>query len=143
MIPDPSARARWLGLATLSLGVAMIIVDATIVNVALPSIIREFDLALADAEWINSIYSLVFAALLITLGKVGDVNGRRRLFMVGLLVFVVASVLAGRSGSGGALIVARLLQGVGAAVILPATLSTVNATFRGRSERLPSGSGVL
>lgn len=139
MIPDPSARARWLGLATLSLGVAMIIVDATIVNVALPSIIREFDLALADAEWINSIYSLVFAALLITLGKVGDVNGRRRLFMVGLLVFVVASVLAGRSGSGGALIVARLLQGVGAAVILPATLSTVNATFRGKERAIAFG----
>lgn len=69
-------RTRWLGLAVLSVGVAMIIVDATIVNVALPSIMREFNLALADAEWINSIYSLVFAALLITLGKVGDMYGR-------------------------------------------------------------------
>ena len=69
-------RTRWFGLAVLSVGVAMIIVDATIVNVALPSIIREFDLALADAEWINSIYSLVFAALLITLGKRPDLHQR-------------------------------------------------------------------
>ena len=94
-----SDRTRWLGLAVLSLGVSMIIVDATIVNVALPSIIREFDLALADAEWINSIYSLVFAALLITVGKIGDITGRRRMFMIGLVVFVAASMVAGRSGS--------------------------------------------
>jgi EmrB/QacA subfamily drug resistance transporter len=123
----------------LSLGVAMIIVDATIVNVAIPSIIREFGLGLADAEWINSIYSLVFAALLITLGKVGDVNGRRRLFMVGLVVFVGASMLAGRSSGGGSLITARLFQGIGAAIILPSTLSTVNATFQGRERGIAFG----
>ena len=132
-------RSRWRGLAVLSLGVSMIIVDATIVNVAIPSIIREFGLGLSDAEWVNSIYSLVFAALLITLGKLGDVYGRRRLFIVGLVVFVVASVLAGRSGSGATLILARLLQGVGAAVILPSTLSTVNATFQGRDRGIAFG----
>ena len=134
-----SDRTRWLGLAVLSLGVSMIIVDATIVNVAIPSIIREFSLGLSDAEWVNSIYSLVFAAFLITLGKLGDVYGRRRLFIVGLVVFVVASVLAGRSGSGGTLIIARLLQGVGAAMILPSTLSTVNATFQGRDRGIAFG----
>jgi MFS family permease len=117
----------------------MIIVDATIVNVALPSIIGEFGLDLSDAEWINSIYSLVFAALLITLGRVGDLRGRRRLFMVGLVVFVAASMLAGRAGGGGALIFARLLQGVGAAAILPSTLSTVNATFQGRERGIAFG----
>ncbi|MDH4118279.1 MAG: DHA2 family efflux MFS transporter permease subunit [Acidimicrobiia bacterium] len=132
-------RTRWLGLAVLSLGVSMIIVDATIVNVALPSIIREFEIGLADAEWINSIYSLVFAALLITLGKVGDLTGRRRMFLVGLAVFVAASMMAGRAESSGALIAARLLQGVGAAVILPSTLSTVNATFRGRERGIAFG----
>lgn len=134
-----SDRTRWLGLAVLSLGVSMIIVDATIVNVALPSIIGEFGLGLSDAEWINSIYSLVFAALLITLGKVGDLFGRRRLFIVGLVVFVGASVLAGRADGGGTLILARLLQGVGAAVILPSTLSTVNATFQGRERGIAFG----
>jgi EmrB/QacA subfamily drug resistance transporter len=117
----------------------MIIVDATIVNVALPSIISEFDLGLSDAEWVNSIYSLVFAALLITLGKVGDVYGRRRLFIVGLVVFAGASMLAGRAGGGAELILARLLQGVGAAVILPSTLSTVNATFQGRDRGIAFG----
>jgi EmrB/QacA subfamily drug resistance transporter len=136
---DGPSKARWFGLATLSLGVAMIIVDATIVNVAIPSIIREFDLALADAEWINSIYSLVFASLLLTLGKVGDLTGRRRMFMIGLVVFVFASMLAGQSTSGGWLIAARLLQGIGAAVILPATLSTVNATFRGKERAIAFG----
>jgi EmrB/QacA subfamily drug resistance transporter len=117
----------------------MIIVDATIVNVALPSIIREFQLTLSDAEWINSIYSLVFAALLITLGKVGDMYGRRRLFVVGIVVFVIASMMAGRASSGSWLIAARLLQGVGAAAILPATLSTVNATFQGRERGIAFG----
>lgn len=132
-------RTRWFGLAVLSLGVSMIIVDATIVNVALPSIIREFDLALSDAEWINSIYSLVFAALLITLGRIGDMFGRRRLFVVGIAVFVAASVMAGSSATGSWLIFARFLQGVGAAAILPATLSTVNATFRGRERGIAFG----
>ncbi len=132
-------RTRWLGLAVLSLGVSMIIVDATIVNVALPSIIREFGLTLSDAEWINSIYSLVFAALLITLGRVGDMFGRRRLFVVGIVVFVAASAMAGTSSSGSWLIAARFLQGVGAAAILPATLSTVNATFRGRERGIAFG----
>ncbi len=132
-------RTRWLGLAVLSLGVSMIIVDATIINVALPSIIRDFDLTLADAEWINSIYSLVFAALLITLGKVGDMYGRRRMFIIGIVTFVVASMLAGRSTDGSWLIFARFLQGVGAAVILPATLSTVNATFQGKERGIAFG----
>jgi EmrB/QacA subfamily drug resistance transporter len=134
-----SDRTRWLGLAVLSLGVSMIIVDATIVNVAIPSIIRDFGIGLSDAEWVNSIYSLVFAALLVTLGKVGDVYGRRRLFVVGLIVFAAASMLAGQSGSGASLILARLLQGVGAAVILPSTLSTVNATFQGRDRGIAFG----
>jgi len=73
-----SARGRWLGLSMLSVGVAMIIVDATIVNVAVPSIIRDLKIDSTTAEWINTTYALVFAALLITLGRIGDVLGRRR-----------------------------------------------------------------
>ena len=136
---ESSPRTRWLGLAVLSVGVSMIIVDATIVNVALPSIIREFQLTLSDAEWINSIYPLVFAALLITVGKVGDMYGRRRLFVVGIVVFVVASIMAGRAANGSWLVTARFLQGVGAAAILPSTLSTVNATFRGKERGIAFG----
>ena len=114
-------RKRWLGLAALSLGVAMIIVDATIVNVAVPSIIRELRLDSTTAEWVNTVYALVFAALLVTLGRVGDVWGRRRLYLVGLGMFVTASILAGAAPTGELLIAARLLQGLGGAMILPAT----------------------
>src|SRR5487761_2482080 len=81
-----SGRGRWLGLAMLSLGVAMIIVDATIVNVAVPSIIKELKLDSTTAEWINTVCALVFAALLITLGRIGALWGRRRLYLVGLAV---------------------------------------------------------
>jgi EmrB/QacA subfamily drug resistance transporter len=134
-----SGRGRWLGLATLSLGVAMIIVDATIVNVAVPSIIRELKLDSTTAEWINTIYALVFAALLITLGRIGDVWGRRRLYLVGLLVFIGASMLAGAAPSGDLLIGARVLQGVGGAMILPATQSILNTNFRGRDRAIAFG----
>ena len=74
---DESGRGRWLGLAMLSLGVAMIIVDATIVNVSVPAIIGDLGLQATQAEWVNTSYALVFAALLITLGRLGDQRGRR------------------------------------------------------------------
>ncbi len=134
-----SGRSRWIGLALLSVGVAMIIVDATIVNVAIPSIIEQLDINLANAEWINSIYSLVFAALLITVGRLGDRYGRRLLYLIGLSVFVGGSIFAGLSPNGSILILARFVQGVGAAMILPSTLSTVNATFQGKERAIAFG----
>jgi EmrB/QacA subfamily drug resistance transporter len=130
---DPYPR-RWAAMPFIALGVAMIIVDATIVNVAIPTLIRDLHTNAVTAEWVNSSYSLVFAALLITLGRLGDMIGRRRLFMLGTVWFVLASVVAATAQSSGVLIVGRLLQGVGGAMILPATLSTVNTLFRG-SER--------
>ena len=134
-----TGRARWIGLAMLSVGVAMIIVDATIVNVAVPSIIRELKLDSTQAEWINTTYALVFAALLITLGRLGDVFGRRRLYLVGLGLFIVASVLAGLAPTGDLLIVARVLQGVGGAMILPSTQAILNANFQGRDRAIAFG----
>jgi EmrB/QacA subfamily drug resistance transporter len=134
-----SGRGRWLGLAMLSVGVAMIIVDATIVNVAVPSIIADLDLDLTAAEWVNTSYGLVFAALLVTLGRVGDVVGRRRMYLVGLVIFLIASVLAGAAQTGEWLIAARLLQGVGGAAILPATQSILNANFRGKDRAIAFG----
>lgn len=128
----PADPKRWLGLLTISLAVSVIIADATIVNVAIPTIISELGISTADAEWIGSVYSLVFAALLITVGRLGDLYGRRRMLLIGIVVFVVASVLCALSQSGPQLIGARVLQGVGAAMLLPATLSTLNATFSGR-----------
>jgi EmrB/QacA subfamily drug resistance transporter len=117
----------------------MIIVDATIVNVAIPSIIRDLGIGITQAEWANSIYSLVFAALLISVGRLGDVTGRRRLFVWGLVVFLAASIVTALAPSGTVLLVGRLLQGVGGALILPSTLSIVNATFRGRERAIAFG----
>ena len=134
-----AGRGRWLGLAMLSLGVAMIIVDVTIVNVSVPAIIGDLGLTSTGAEWINTAYALVFAALLITLGRLGDVYGRRRLYLIGLVIFVAASMLAGLAPSGGVLILARLLQGVGGAMILPATQSILNTNFRGRDRAIAFG----
>src|SRR5579884_2929949 len=135
----PEDRRRWLGLAMLSLGVAMIIADISIVNVALPQMIRELHITLVDAEWINTIYSLTFAALLLTAGWIGDLAGRKRLFVIGVAVFVVSSALAGLAPTGSLLIAARFVQGIGGAIILPSTLSTVNATFRGQERAIAFG----
>jgi Arabinose efflux permease len=134
-----AGRGRWLGMVVLSLGVSLIIVDATIVNVLLPRMVTDLGLRTTDAEWVNSIYSLVFAALLISFGRAGDLFGRRRMFVLGTAVFVLASLLAARSGSGPELIAARALQGVGASMILPATLSTVNTLFTGRDRAIAFG----
>ncbi len=130
---------RWLGLVALTLGVAMIIVDATIVNVAIPSIIRDLRIGITQAEWTNSIYALVFAALLISVGRVGDVGGRRRVYALGLGVFLAASLGTALAPDGTVLLSGRFLQGVGAALILPSTLSIVNAVFRGRERAIAFG----
>lgn len=127
---------RWWALLAVALGVSLIIMDATVVNVALPVIITDLHLDATQAEWMNAVYSLMFAALLLTVGRLGDLYGRRRLFFLGMLVFVAASVAAGLAGGGTELIAARLVQGVGAAMILPATLSTLNAVFTGRDRAI-------
>jgi EmrB/QacA subfamily drug resistance transporter len=144
MMPDTDAssnppRRHWFGLALLSLGVSMIIVDATVVNVAIPTIIRDLDLRGTDAEWLNTIYSLVFASFLISVGRAGDLWGRRRLFLVGVVVFVGASLWAGQSSSAESLIAARVVQGLGGAMILPSTLSSVNTMFRGPARAIAFG----
>ena len=139
LTPATNDRNRWLALVALTIGVAMIIVDATIVNVAIPSIIRDLHIGITQAEWANSIYSLVFAALLISVGRIGDVTGRRRVFISGLLVFLGASLITALAPSGTVLLAGRFLQGVGGALILPSTLSIVNATFRGRERAIAFG----
>lgn len=125
-------RKRWYTLATLAASVSLIIIDGTIVNVALPTIITDLRLIGSQAEWVTSIYSLIFAALLIPIGKLADTYGRRNFLLGGLSIFIAASLLAGLSSSATSLIAARALQGFGGAAVLPTTLSTVNATFRGR-----------
>ncbi|MDA3022412.1 MAG: DHA2 family efflux MFS transporter permease subunit [Actinomycetota bacterium] len=131
-----TGKRRWLALAFLALGVAMIILDATVVNVAIPSMIKDLKLTTNDAEWINAAYSLTFASLLILAGRLADRFGRRLLFIIGVIVFVGASVLVAISDSSISLIGARALQGVGAAMILPASLSVINAVFVGKSRAI-------
>lgn len=117
----------------------MIIMDGTIVGVALPVIIADLGLDLANAQWVTSAYSVVFAALLLVFGRLGDRFGRKTLFLLGVVLFAVASGAAGFATTAGALIGLRVLQAVGGAMILPATLSTVNATFRGKDRAAAFG----
>ena len=121
----PLGTRRWWALATIALGVSLIIMDATIVSVALPVVIRDLDLTANQAEWMNAIYSLTFAALLLTVGHLGDLRGRRLLFAGGMGLFMVASVFAGSAQSAEILTGARLLQGDGASAILTSTLATL------------------
>ncbi len=133
------SRNRWLGLVMLSLGLSMIIVDVSIVNVAIPVIIEDLKIDFTTAEWVNTTYSLVFAALLVTLGRLGDLIGRRKVYMGGLVLFVLASLGAGLAPNGTLLVGARLLQGLGGAAISPATLSIVSSEFRGRERGIAFG----
>ncbi len=134
-----SSKTRWLGLVVISLGVSLVIVDSTIVNVAIPSIIDDIGLTSTQAQWVQEIYTLIFAALLLVFGRLADTYGRRRLFMLGALVFGLSSILAAYSLSGGALIGARALQGIGGAMMLPTSLSLLNATFRGKERGIAFG----
>jgi EmrB/QacA subfamily drug resistance transporter len=128
---ESSAR-RWLGLVFISLGVALIIVDSTIVNVAVPSIVEDLGITSTQVQWVQEAYTLVFASLLLLFGSLADKFGRRRMLLIGIVVFTIASVLAAFAPTGDLLILARLIQGVGGAMVLPTTLSLINATFRGR-----------
>lgn len=125
-------RRDWLALAALSVGLGLIVLDGTIVGVALPAIITDLRLDLTQAQWVNSLYAVLLAALLLPTGKLADRFGRKRTFIAGLAVFIAGSILAGLSTAAGPLIASRAVQAVGAALIMPSTLSSVNAAFRGR-----------
>ena len=125
-------RRRWVGLVFISVAVSLIIVDSTIVNVAVPSIVEDLGISSTEVQWVQEAYTLVFASLLLLFGSLADRFGRKRLMLVGVVVFAGSSVLAALAPTGELLILARLVQGVGGAMILPTTLSVINATFRGR-----------
>lgn len=133
-VEESSAPTRrdWVALAVLAVGLGLIVLDGTIVGVALPVIVGDLGLDLTEAQWVNSLYAVVLAGLLLATGKLADRVGRRAMFVAGLVVFLAGSVMAAMAGAAGALIGARAVQAVGAAMIMPSTLSTVNAVFRGR-----------
>ena len=125
-------RLRWVGLVFISIAVSLIIVDSTIVNVAIPAIVDDLGITSTEVQWVQEAYTLVFAALLLVFGSLADRFGRRRVMLIGVALFAASSVLAALAPDGGMLILARLIQGVGGSMILPTTLSIINATFRGR-----------
>jgi EmrB/QacA subfamily drug resistance transporter len=120
---------KWWTLAAVAFGLFMIMLDNTVVNVALPSIEKDLHISISQLEWIVTAYALVFAALLITGGKLADLFGRRKIFIIGLAVFSLSSLACGFAPNAGFLIGARAAQGIGAALMDPATLSIITATF--------------
>ena len=132
--PAPSVN-KWLILVVVCLAQFVVVLDATIVNVALPSIQRGLHFSLDSLQWVVNGYTLTFGGFLLLGGRVADLLGRRRLFVTGLLVFSVASLIDGLAQNSGMLIAARALQGVGAAFLSPAALSLLTTNFPESGER--------
>ena len=128
-------RNPWLVLCLVCMAQFMVILDATIVNVALPSIQEDLNMSDADLQWVVNAYALTFGGFLLLGGRAGDLIGRKRVFLVGVVVFTVASLLNGLAPNSEALILFRGLQGLGAALIAPAALSIITTTFEEGAER--------
>jgi EmrB/QacA subfamily drug resistance transporter len=135
---------KWWTLAAVAFGLFMIMLDNTVVNVALPSIGRDLHVSISSLEWVVTAYALTFAALLITGGKLGDLMGRRRIFVIGIAIFTLSSLACGLAPTAGFLIGARAVQGIGAALMNPASLSIITATFppRERGQAIGIWAGV-
>jgi EmrB/QacA subfamily drug resistance transporter len=138
---------KWWTLAAVSVGLFMIMLDNTVVNVALPSMRRSLHMSLSELEWVVAGYALTFAAFMLIGGKLADFVGRRLIFMIGLAIFTGASLACGLAPNGGFLIGARIVQGLGGALMNPATLSIIAATFapreRGRAIGIWAGVSAM
>jgi len=138
---------KWWTLGAVAFGLFMIMLDNTVVNVALPSIARDLGVGLSELEWIVTGYALTFAWLILTGGKLADLLGRRLIFIAGLTIFTISSLVCGLATSGEMLIGARVVQGAGAALMNPATLSIIAATFpprqRGTAIGIWAGTSAL
>src|SRR6266498_1433587 len=128
-------RKRWLALYVLCLGDLMIVLDSTIVNVALPSIRDDLGFSETSLAWVVNAYLLTFGGFLLLGGRLGDLFGHRRLFIYGISLFTVASLACGLAGSGGVLVAARAVQGLGGAVVSAVALSLIMVLFTEQGER--------
>jgi MFS family permease len=124
---------RWWTLAAMCFALFMIMLDNTVVNVALPSIQRDLKASLPSLEWTVNAYTLTFAVLLVTGGRLGDIYGRRRMFLFGVVVFALSSASVGLAPNDGWLVAGRAVQGVGAAFMMPGTLSIITTRSHPRS----------
>ena len=127
--PMPEKQA-WRALAALCIGFFMILVDESVVSVAIPTLRAEFDAGLGAVMWVSSIYLLLFAVPLLLTGRMGDRFGQRNIYMVGMVVFTLSSLACGLSTTAGQLIVARACQGLGAAIVAPQSMAVINRVFR-------------
>src|SRR5437763_271496 len=132
---EKTSTNRWLILVVACLAQFMVVLDATIVNVALPSIQRGLHFSNSNLQWVVNAYTLVFGGFLLLGGRAADLMGRKRLFMAGIAVFSLASLLNGLAQSPGMLVAGRALQGLGGALVSPAALSIITTTFTDNSER--------
>jgi MFS family permease len=133
-------RTRWFALALIIAAQFMVVLDIAIVNVALPSIRTDLHFSQESLQWVITAYSIVFGGVLLLGGRLADLLGRRRLFVIGLALFTVSSLLDGLAWSEGSLIAFRALQGLGAALLSPAALSILTTTFaEGRERNLALG----
>lgn len=132
--PPPLVRRGWI-LAIMCAGMFLVLLDVTIVNVALPAISTGVGADLSQLQWTVTAYTITFAAVLLSGGTLGDIHGHRRMVLIGLLVFGVASIGCGLATNVSVLIAARAVQGIGAALLLPATLAVIVRTFPGRDEQ--------
>ena len=126
------ARMRWIGLVFISMAISLVIIDGTIVNTIFPRVIEALKIDSTQVQWVQESYVLVFAALLWVWGSIADRIGRRLLLVIGILIFIGASVWAGYSQDASQMILARIVQGFGGSMVLPTTLSLVNANFQGK-----------
>ena len=125
----PSDRSRWIALVVLCVGMLMIVLDQTIVNVALPSIQRDLGFSTSSLAWVVNAYLIAFGGLLLLAGRLGDLVGRKRVFLTGLAVFTVASALCGLADSQGLLVGARFVQGAGGALTSSVILGMIVTMF--------------
>ena len=132
MRPEPN---RWLVLVLVCVAQFMVVLDATVVNVALPSIQKALSFSFSDLQWIVNAYTLVFGGFLLLGGRASDLIGRQRLFIAGVVVFTIASAVNGLADSSSVLVAGRALQGLGGALVSPAALSIVTTTFEEGAER--------
>src|SRR5439155_319851 len=132
---SPTRDRRWLTLAIVGAAFFMTVLDVAIVNVAIPSIKNDLHVSESSVQWVITAYAITFGGFLLLGGRMADLLGRRRIFIVGLTIFTVASLVCGLANSAGILFTARAIQGVGAAIISPAALSIVTTTFVEGAER--------
>lgn len=125
-------KNRWIGLIFISMAISLVIIDGTIVNTIFPAIINSLKLTSTDIQWVQESYVLVFASLLLVWGSLADRFGRRFMLVLGIAIFVAASIWAGSSTDATSMILARIVQGMGGAMVLPTTLSLVNTNFQGK-----------